>query len=149
MTQELIKRTIDGEEYEFQKFGAKQSLRVLLRLTKIVGEPMALAINSVKGNGPLLDRNINGEVLAMAVRALTNQMDENVVLDLIEELTAKDNVLCGGKKINFNTHYEGKIPHLFKVLSAALAVQYENFFADLLGLVKLQQPSSQASPTPQ
>jgi hypothetical protein len=146
MSMELIKKTIDGHEYEFQKFGAKPALRMLLRLSKIVGKPLALAVSAAKGEGNLLDRQVDTNVLAMAVEALTNQFDENEVLDIIEELTARDNLLCDGKKVLFNTHYEGRLDHLFKVLAAQLEVQYGNFFGAVLGLRGLQPRAADTKP---
>jgi len=131
MSRDLVKKVIDGETYGFQQFGAKQALKVLTRLTKIVGEPMALAFTAAKGEGKLSTRDIDPDILASAVRALMERLDEDNVVDLVETLTAS-HLLCNGKQIVFDVHYEGKLGHLFKVLMAALEVQYGNFFGEFL-----------------
>ena len=138
---ELASKTIDGKKYEFEQFGAKHSLRIMARLTKIMGEPLAMAIgalsNKEKGASAksILDRQIDGDILGKAVKALVERLDEDTVIDLMEELTAKS-TLCDGKKIDFNAHYTGDIGHLFKVAYAALEVQYGNFFGGLIGKQK-------------
>lgn len=133
----LIQRKVDKQVYEFQQFGTVHSLRILTRLTKMIGEPLTIAFSAMgignkenQGKG-LLDRDMNGKLLGEAVKALMNRLDEDEVLDLIQELSAKDNVLCDGAKIIFNSHYEGKLKHLFKVVAAGLEVQYGDFLGEM------------------
>lgn len=124
---ELKKKIIDGDQYEFTQFGAKKSLRILMKLSKIVGKPLAIAATMAKGPGSILDKEVNPDLIGEAVGALTEKLDEDEVLDLLEELSSRDTVLCNGKKIDFNSHYENRLDHLFKVVAAALEVQYGNF----------------------
>lgn len=147
----MSRQTIDGSVYSFSKFGAKESMRVLTRLFKIVGEPMSLAFTATQGGDPkqsLMDRKMDPEIISKAVRTLAEKLDEDQVLDLIETLTATK-ALCDGKKIVFDLHYEGKLPHLFKVLVAALEVQYGNFFDAFTDLAasKAALVSTQDQPT--
>ncbi len=138
MARELIQKIIDSKTYEFQQFNTTQSLKMLSRLAKICGEPLALAIGAASGDGKqeksMLDRNLDPELLSRAVKALCERLDENVVVDIVKELTATY-AMCDGKKILFDNHYEGDLRHLFQVLSAALEVQYGNFFGALLDVV--------------
>lgn len=149
MADGLIQRKVDGKLYEFQIFGAKHALKTLTKLTKIIGEPLTLAFTALgvgdkdnKGKG-LLDRKIDGVMLGVAVKALTTRMDEDEVLDLIEELAGKDNLLCDGKKVIFDSHYEGKLGHLMRVVGAALEVQYGDFLEEMFA----KAGSSKASTT--
>lgn len=128
---QLEKKTIEGQVYEFSKFGAKQALRMLTRLTKIVGEPLAIAASAAKGDGEFLDRKVDPQVIGKAVHALVTKLDENEVIDICEELAA-NGVLCNGKQIIFDKHYEN-LGLLFKVLQAGLEVQYGNFLEEFLG----------------
>lgn len=132
MARELISKEIDGELYSFSQFGAKESVRVLLKIGKIVGEPMALFFGSMSGSGNLLDRKMDGSLLGQAAKALFQKAEEKEVLELLELLTAKS-CQCSGKMIDFNLHYEGRLPHMFRVLQAAIEVQYGNFFDALSG----------------
>ncbi len=135
MTVGLEHKSIAGRKYEFQKFGAKKSVKLLTRLLKLVGEPLSIAVGAT-GGGKLFESNLDPKILSSAVRVLVDKLDEDEVLDLIEEFTANDNVLCDGVRVNFDNHYEGKLPELFKVLAAALEVQYGNFFGEYIGVTK-------------
>lgn len=131
MSTELIKKEIDGSTYEFEQFGAKQSLRVMVRLSKIIGKPLALASGVVKKDAADGDR-FDSNVLAMAVESLAQNATEDEVLSLMEVLCA-EHVLCDGKRVDFNLHYRGRFNHLFRVLAVALEVQYGDFFGALQG----------------
>lgn len=133
MARELIEKEIDGATYSFSQFGAKQGVKTLLKIGKMIGEPMALAFGSFSGEGPLLERKIDGNMLGMAAKALFSRADDNEVLELIT-LLAATSCQCDGKQIDFNSHYEGRYGHMFKVLQAAIEVQYGNFFDALTDL---------------
>lgn len=147
----LEKKEVDSHTYSFSKYGAKESLKVLTRLTRIIGEPLAIgmaAASGKKSGKSLLDTEIDPDIIGKAVRALVDRLDEDEVMGLIEKLTSVG-VLCDGKKINFDVHYNGKLPHLFKVLWAAIEVQYGNFFDELTEKLDFKpiQNSTQAPTT--
>lgn len=144
---QLVSKNIDGSKYEFQQFGASHSLKVLTKLTKICGESITLAMTATKGSGNFFDREFDSDVLGKAVRSLVDKLDEDQVIDLIEELTAR-HVLCDGKQFVFDAHYEGRLDHLFKVLGAALEVQYGNFFGALTKSDKLPGIRNTPPPSP-
>jgi hypothetical protein len=111
---------------------------------KIIGEPMAIGVGALQGPGSLLDKNVDGGVLGKAVRALSEKLDEDNVIALVKEFVGEGACVCDGAKVNFNTHYEGKLGHMFKVLKTALEVQYGDFFVDLKG--SLGSPSLPMTP---
>lgn len=127
MANELIKKTIDGHDYEFSIFGAKKSIKVLVRLSKILGKPFGLLMGSFKGPGKMLEREVDTDLMSLAFSALTDNLDSDEVIDILETLVAGDYILCDGKKVIFDTHYEGRLDHLMKVVMIALEVQYGNF----------------------
>jgi hypothetical protein len=126
MATELIERTIDGEKYEFEQMGTKEALRILTRISKMVGKPLALATGAVK-RGDDGKFKLDETVLSNVAGTLFDRIDEDETIALVEMLCATK-ALCAGQKINFDRHYEGKLIHLSKVLSAALEVQYGDFF---------------------
>ncbi len=148
----LAEREIDGKNYAFQKFGAEKATVILIKLTKMVGKPIAMAIAAIKGDGKLLDRDMNLDILGEAVQALTGALDEKEAMSLIKDLTANGNVLCDGVKVSsFDKHYEGQLDHMFKVLAAALEVQYGNFYSAIAARVPTRRveaaPTTQEKPT--
>jgi len=142
-----VTREIEGHTYEFSQFGARESLKVLGKLTKIIGEPLTLGLSGVKGGGNFLGREIDLTILGRAVGILGQHFDDEAI-SLIESLTSGDRVLCDGKKVDFLSHYEGKLDLMFKVLYAALEVQYGNFFKGLTALAPATPPAPSTS-TPQ
>lgn len=149
---ELVAKEIDGKVYEFEQFRTSVSLRVLAKLTKVLGEPLAMAMSSFfKTAKPsneaqkldpetgvpipskkILDQEIDSNALTKAIGLLIERLDEVDVVDLVEQLAAKG-VLCDHKPIVFDLHYRGDIGHLFKVVAAALEVQYGNFIGAITG----------------
>ena len=141
---EVVTRQVGEHEYIFSQFGAKKSTKTLIRIAKMVGKPITLAMSSAVGSGSILERKIDLSLLSQAVEALTQNLDEDASLKLIEELIGGDAVLCDGKKIDFDTHYQGRLEHMFAVLNAALEVQYGNFFVALSAfLPSPPQPQTQ------
>jgi hypothetical protein len=129
----MQEKEIDGHVYQFSKFGAKKSLKILRRILGIIGEPFAVAMGSAKGDGKLFERQIDPSILAGAIKSLIDRADEDTVIQLMEDLCGESGCLCDGKKVLFDTHYESRLPHLFKVFRAALEVQYGDFFGGSLG----------------
>lgn len=141
----LYEVEIDDKKYEFEKWGAEESLSNLIKLSKIIGKPLGLAIGAFKQEEKeetsLFDtdmKDINIDMLGLALQALTENLDESACIALIKKLSSQ-HVLCDGAKINFNTHYADRLDHLFRVVGAALEVQYGNFFAAVLGLARTRK----------
>jgi hypothetical protein len=129
---------IDGQKYAFAKWGAEESLDVLLELVPMVSGPIGSAVSAVFGGDKdeaksILDKELNADAIGMVFKGLTTGFNKKSVKDLIIKLTSRD-VLCDGLKISFNRHYQDKLSLMFKVARAALEVQYGNFFADVKGL---------------
>ena len=138
----LFEVKIDGQHYEFEKWGAREATVTLFQLSKIVGKPLgyAMAAFGKDASKGLLDQQINTDLVALAFETLTSNLDENKALELIEKFSAHT-VYCNGAKINFDSHYQDRLDHCFKVVYAALEVQYGNFFAALRGLVGKPHPN--------
>lgn len=145
MSRELIAKQVDDHVYEFQQFQTTTALSVLAKLTKLVGEPLAIALGSVlqapkqsaelvngvpspvgEPKSSFLDRDISSDAIGKAVKALTERLDETEVIGLVRKLTT-EGVLCDHKPVIFEEHFRGRMLHLFKVVKAALEAQYGNF----------------------
>jgi len=136
----LVDKEIDGHTYSFEVLGAKESVKLMRKLIRLVGQPFAMLFTSAEGEGDLLKKKIKPDVLGLAVKALTENIDSDEVDAIIENLAATK-CLCDGKKINFDQHYKQKLGHLINVVKAALEVQYGNFLAEVLS----QLPSTPSS----
>lgn len=148
MRQELVPRTIDGRKYEISQFGASQSWRILVRLSKMIGEPVANLISDYDPKKKVLDQDL-GKVIPTAVAALVRNVEEEESLNTIKELVFC--TLCNGAPINnanFDLHFRGGIGHMMKVVKAVLEVQYGDFLGAVVDLQTQQSPTlTQASQT--
>lgn len=134
----LFEVKIEDQVYEFEKWGADESTDVLLDLVAIAGKPLSASVVALfkqdESGKVALDKEADKETFAIIIESLSSGIGANKALikSLMKKL-ASERVLCSGQKILFNTHYQDRLDLLFKVIRAALEVQYGNFFAALLG----------------
>lgn len=136
MSRQVVRKVIDDREYDFYPMPPKLAVKVLTRLTKIIGRPLAELSGLVKGENDLdkiLDNPMGMAIAARAASALVNNLEEDQVLVTIEQLLGPVHVKTpetqGTIPIQFDVHFEGRIGHLLKVVTAALEVNYSDFFA--------------------
>ena len=150
MARELIEKTIDGKFYEFSQFNTTVALKVMARLTKILGEPLAIALGGATKDGKKalsLESDLSAELMGKAVRALIDRLDETEVVSLVK-LLASEGVLCDHARIIFDDHFCGDIGHLFRVLVAAIEVQFGNFFAGIKDVISSSRETAAVVPPP-
>lgn len=137
MARQLVEKYVDDESYQISQFATTESLKVLTRLSKILGPSFSVAMAGSK----ISDPKAQTELFGKAVSELTSRLDEEEVIALIKKLI--DCCLRGeGKKINFELDFQGRLGHLFKLLKAVLEVQYGNFFQELGSIAdSLQEPA--------
>ncbi len=121
LTQE---KEVDGIVYEITQFSATKSLRLLTRLASYFSEPIGVIVD--KGG---LDANLSSDLVSKMAKSLFEKLDESQVEKTVKELL--EGVRCEGKQILFDTHFQGRLLHLFKVLKAVLEVQYNDFFVEI------------------
>lgn len=150
MTLELVDKIVDGRTYAFEQLNTTTALKVLAKLTKIIGEPLMIGLGSLpkkeqprpltaagvpaplpepvkkKSLGDFDLTELKTDVLGRAVAALTDRLDETEVVALVRQLTS-EKVLCDNAPVVFDSHFRGQTAHLFKVLMAALEAQYGDF----------------------
>lgn len=117
--------------FSFVQFSTTAALKTLTRLTKILGEPLAIALGGADMGDTktsIGDWDLSGKTMGAAMKALVDRLHEDEVLSLVK-LLAADNVLQNGGKIVFDDFYRGKMKLLLKVFQTALVVQYGNFIS--------------------
>jgi len=129
---EPVTKTIDDEQYTFCMLPVKQSIRLLTRILKIIGPALGGAATGED------IRNIGDIDLGMVVSGICSRLDENDVEHIIDTLLTQ--VLHSGKgnlQQIFDAHFGGRLPHLLKVVAAALEVNYGDFFGGKLDIEEL------------
>jgi hypothetical protein len=125
------KKEIDGIVWTVNEFTATEGLRLLTKLTKQLGGPVAKAIEALpKGGGSILDAQLDFSLLGSALTDLTGRLDEDEVVNLITRLLAC--TLADGKPVNFDLTFQGRYLTLFKVVGFVLEVNFKVPLADWL-----------------
>lgn len=127
--QGLYEADIDGVSYEFSVWRTRRALQTLIDVAEIGGEFMAKGAGLL-GKSGALTAEVDPEALSQVVEALVRGMtkDKNNTLNLVERLVT-EGVVRNGKQVQFERDFEQNFVHLFKVVRAALEVQYGSFFA--------------------
>jgi len=125
-----VERTIEGENYTFYYLRPKTSIKILAKLSKMIGPAIGAAFpkgDSIKVKD-ILDTDINiGNALSLLVEKIDIK-DTQEIIDVLFE-----NVFCKGRgKLSEVPVYEelftGNLKLFFTILKNALEVQYGNFF---------------------
>jgi hypothetical protein len=128
---------IDGDEFKINIFAPSRSLKLLARITKLIGEPLMMMAG---GKG---DRSLAAELLPKAMRALTERMDEQQILNIIQELLAS--VTYQNKQITLDIDFHGRLGLLTKVLKEVVEAQYVDFFEAVAGMMGEEVPTPQTT----
>lgn len=134
---ELVKKEIEGFEYQFEQWGSTRSTEIFIELFKKVGPAVATLIGEIS-KAPTKEeaKKLSTSAIAAAVNALImNVGDPKETTALIKKFVADDKCLCDGKKIHFDSHYQNRLFHMGQVLMAAVEVQYGNFFVSVAELL--------------
>jgi hypothetical protein len=132
-------RQIDDRLYEIFFLPPKKSLSVLYKIIKMGGEPLGIAGDimasfqwgEIKSISSLLDLKLPPGLIQHAVSSLINRLDEDAIMSIVDDVMQYVHVKTehdrGTRQIQFELDFSGRIGHLFKVLFAALEVNYADF----------------------
>jgi len=139
--------TIDEVTYKMYPLSPFKSSKILTRILKLIGRPLGKLIGEsqkdAKGNGSLLDADVNPEIIGMALEALTERMEENAIEKLMKDLLPTDLITFSvdgedyKKIVNIESHMnkrEKGLMHLFKLVKFSLEVNYSDFLGEIAEL---------------
>lgn len=141
MAKQPVKATIDGLVFEFFPLPPRTAIKIMARLTKLIGEPIGAlgdaAFSGAKGaeKGKILAQILSANLddgLAKAMRSLSDRLDEDEVYQtielMIEGVQGKMPGDQGTRPLNVDVDFEGEIGLLFKVIGKYLEVNFKSFF---------------------
>ena len=144
MSRETKNKQIGGFEYTCTQFPPQKALRVLTKLTKYLGAPLAKLMQNTDSKKSMLEQEIDSLDIGGAILSLGASLgdDDLYVLakDICESvvLGMKDNTpgaLSGqlNEKI-FDAHFMGGdgLKRLFQVMIFAIEVNYSDFLGDIV-----------------
>jgi hypothetical protein len=117
--------TVQGEEYEFERWGAKRALETLLAISAIAGGPLAaFGINLFGKNKG--DASQDGSGTAV-IQELSRHIGTNskAVTDILEKLTCvQGGVMKDGKPVKMDAVYTGRLAHMMLVAQENFTLQF-------------------------
>lgn len=132
MGKEPIEKTIENETYIFYYLTPRISIKVLVKLTKIIGPALGAVFpedKSIKIND-ILDMDIK---IGDAINMLVEKIDADETQMIIDTLLTS--IICKGRgKLSeeaiYNELFTGNLKLLFTIVKESLEVQYGNFFGE-------------------
>lgn len=119
---------IDGTRYTLTQYPATTAVKLLVKLTKVIGKPVAI----ITAAG--LDASLSMSLVSEAVDALSQNLDPDQFDKMIKEILSGTRFhLEDGKsrELIFDMDFQGRIGHLFKLLKAVLQFQYSDFLGEI------------------
>ncbi len=136
-----VEREIDGTLYIFSYLPVEKALTLSVTLAKALLAPAGSFIEGLLKGGSILDADTSQLNLGVSCEKLAANLDPKEWLAIQKELLTTVRLGSGpaaeankGFDIDINSHFRGRIKHLYKVLFAALEVNYQDFFDDLAAL---------------
>lgn len=123
--------SVDGFEYEFTHLPATTAYKLQLRLVGLIGKPLGAALRGMDMTAGLqTEINLEG-VLSGLAEKLSEREAEMIVKDLLQ------NIRFDGKDVSriFDTHFAGRMGHMWKVLATQVRFQFADFFVVLSDLL--------------
>ena len=121
----LSKVEVGGHTYELGEWPVDKAIEIMTWLSQTIGPVLFQAVSGAQSLSSVMDADL-GQVLNQGVvNALTN-IKSAEVKERFRQIAGVD-LLCDGKQIDYNTHYQGRIGHLLKVSVAVIKFQYADF----------------------
>jgi hypothetical protein len=117
--------TIQGENYEFERWGAKKALETLLAISAIAGGPLAaFGINLFgKNKSEPQQDNLGSTVITELSRHIGSNAQG--VIAILEKLTCvQGGVMKGGRPVRMDDVYTGRLSLMLKVAQENFEIQY-------------------------
>lgn len=153
MARETKSKTIDGYEYTCTQFPPQKALRILTKLTKYLGGPLAALMASSSGATDLMKGKVEDLDFTAALTSLGNSMGDEDLYILAKDVC--ENVVVGMGQQNqgvsgqlkdntFDEHFMGGkgLKRLFTVMIFALEVNYSDFLGDVVAKVSSVQAAT-------
>jgi hypothetical protein len=141
-------KEIDGQLWTVTEFSATEGLRLLLKLSKLLGRPLGKAISGLIGDGSGLDHKIDFSIVGEAVGELAERMDEAEVETLVKRLLRATQVDHKEVTPQFDILFQRRYVTLFKVLAFVIEVNFDLPLDDWMKQASEEAPLKDQTPAP-
>lgn len=132
---------LDGETYTVSPYMTSTGMKLLTELVLILGKPLVQLIIRVKEAAAggslkdLLEQDVDPATVDAVMTALYERLSPEAVDSLIKRILDQTFVGSTSTKVTegFDTRFQGKYLHVFKLVFKTLGVQYGDFLGVLGG----------------
>lgn len=136
---------IDGRNYQFADWTTSKGISILTWLAKKVGGTLAafFAVGLSQNPDATDEEKVKqiseagDKLFTDALQSMLSSLDSSDVNRVLKMICEED-LLCDGKKVNYDFHYRKSIGHLMRVAKSNLEYQFDDFLGELLSLAKQQ-----------
>ena len=131
---------IDGHMYLIGDWPVDKANGYFVWIVKTLGEGVAgLLGDDITGLKDILETELaNGKLLQQFIAGLTDKIEEGDVIRRSRQIT--EGLICDNVPIEYNTHFQGRLFHLYKVMFYVLKAQYSDFLGAGQGALKSLAP---------
>lgn len=114
---------LDGVTYITNQYTATRGLELQAKLMGVLGKPVGV----LAGGGG--DSEVTAGLIANALQALSEKVNERNIVPLVKEILETTTIQDqnGFRSIVFDTDFQGRYTHLFKLIREVLAYQFSDF----------------------
>lgn len=136
------RHTIGDVQYSITPMSPIKASKLLTKLLKLLGEPLAKLAESKKAGVSIMDQEVNGELISQALGALTDKLDENEMEAVLRRIFHGELITyceggdekwhkMGDPDGHFSRH--GGMSAMFKLAKVVLEVNYSDFLGEIVG----------------
>lgn len=137
----MIRKTINGKDFEFGVAPMEQRLSMLTRLAKLGIAPIVGFVKKQNiddaADVKLDELKVSSETIATAFENLAERMDEKIVPALLKDLCST--AFINGRLVNFETDFNEDLTMLFKVAYHSAEVQFGDFLEGIIGQLGIKK----------
>jgi hypothetical protein len=119
MAREAIQKQINEKNFTFTLMGVSQGMRWAKRIQNSFGPIIARALAAAQAE------NLNGDQFAAVFESWAESCTESQYVEWAKELC--ETVLIEGRKINFETEFQGELLLLHKIMIETIKVNFPDF----------------------
>lgn len=142
-------KTIDEKDYEIWHIPAKEGSEIILKLAKLVLEPLGVGFGKQK-LASLEDVELDFGNIVTTLSSRLNETDVQQIMQTLFKYVHIKTETGGFIPVDINRDFTGKIMHMYKVFFSAMEVNFADFLSELKGSVlagsiikKIQTKSSE------
>lgn len=127
---------VDGDKYIVQFYGPTFGLELHARLMSLLGQPLVKLFESFKGKSMkdiLAKNDLDFDSLAESLQMIFAKIEPKELPGLIQEVLSSTFFSSTKSPVSetFETAFQGRYLHIYKLVVKTLGVQYADFFAGL------------------